>query len=201
MGTAASDATVSTISNAPSSSATCRKLSRSVITPDEVSPCASPTILILRPLPARRTSSASTGLPYGASTFVTLAGVHACNHRHAIRKRPVDRDDGFVALFQRIDDARFDAARTRRRQRHRDPILGLKDLPQHHLDVVHASAEPRIDVPDQRRSQCAVDARVHGRWTRREHKSIGRSEFADLLGAGSCFMPQEVRTQFSRSAT
>ena len=62
-GTAASEATVSTTSSAPNSSATLRKPSISVITPEEVSPCAKPTILIFLPLPARRTSSASTGLP------------------------------------------------------------------------------------------------------------------------------------------
>ena len=40
-----------------------------VTTPVEVSPCAKPMILIFLPLPARRTSSASTGFPQGASTF------------------------------------------------------------------------------------------------------------------------------------
>src|SRR5205823_4069868 len=71
-GKAASDATVSTTSKAPNSSATLRKPSIFVSTPVDVSPCASPTILIFLPLPARRTSSGSTGLPYGASTLVTL---------------------------------------------------------------------------------------------------------------------------------
>src|SRR5205823_4343883 len=71
-GTAASDATVSATSSAPNSSATFRNPSIFVSTPVEVSPCASPTILIFLPLPARRTSSGSTGLPYGASTFVTF---------------------------------------------------------------------------------------------------------------------------------
>src|SRR5216684_8581658 len=74
-GTAASEATVSTTSSAPSSSATLRNGSICVSTPEEVSPWASPTILIFLPLPARRTSSASTALPYGASTLVTFAGV------------------------------------------------------------------------------------------------------------------------------
>ena len=40
-----------------------------VTTPVEVSPCAKPMILIFLPLPARRTSSASTGFPQGTSTF------------------------------------------------------------------------------------------------------------------------------------
>src|ERR1700737_2193522 len=45
-GTAASDATVSTISSAPNSSATLRNPPNCVSTPDEVSPCAKPTTLI-----------------------------------------------------------------------------------------------------------------------------------------------------------
>ena len=62
-GTAASVATASTTSSAPHSSATLRNGSISVITPEEVSPCASPIILILRPFTTLRTSSGSTGLP------------------------------------------------------------------------------------------------------------------------------------------
>src|SRR5215471_6280739 len=45
------------------SPATFRKASILVSTPVEVSPCASPIILVCLPLPARRTSSGSTGLP------------------------------------------------------------------------------------------------------------------------------------------
>src|SRR6516162_5152741 len=65
-GSAASDATVSTTNNAPHSSATWRNGSRSVTTPEEVSPCAKPIILILRPLAILRTSPGSLGFPYGA---------------------------------------------------------------------------------------------------------------------------------------
>src|ERR1700693_5520849 len=49
-GSAASDATVSTTSNAPHSSATLRNGSTCVTTPEEVSPCAKPIILMLAPL-------------------------------------------------------------------------------------------------------------------------------------------------------
>src|SRR5260370_40605315 len=73
-GSAASEATASTINSAPSSSATLRNGSSCVTTPDEVSPCARPTILIFLPAPALRTSSGSTAVPYGASTLVTFAG-------------------------------------------------------------------------------------------------------------------------------
>src|ERR1700722_9849717 len=71
-GTAANDATVSTTSSAPNSSATFRYASIFVKTPDEVSPCANPIILIFLPLPTRRTSSGSTGDPSGASTLITF---------------------------------------------------------------------------------------------------------------------------------
>src|SRR5271170_3226758 len=71
-GTAASEATVSTTSSASNSSATFRYGSTFVKTPDEVSPCANPIILIFLPCPARRISSASTGNPYGASTLITF---------------------------------------------------------------------------------------------------------------------------------
>ena len=67
-GTPASVATASTTSSAPSSSATLRKPSSGVSTPVEVSPWHTPMNLILRPLPARRTSSGSTVRPNGAST-------------------------------------------------------------------------------------------------------------------------------------
>ena len=70
-GTAASDATVSTTSRAPSSSATFRNPSIVVSTPVDVSPWARPIILIFLPLPVLRMSSGSTGLPFGASTLVT----------------------------------------------------------------------------------------------------------------------------------
>ena len=76
-GIPASDATVSTIKSAPNSSATLRKCSIFCTTPVDVSPCASPINLIFFPLPARRTSSASTVLPTGASTRITLAGLRS----------------------------------------------------------------------------------------------------------------------------
>ena len=179
MGTAARDATVSTIRSAPSSSATLRKLSMSVITPEDVSPCAKPTILIFLPLPAPAHVFGIDGLAVGRFDFGDFRRRVPGDDGHAIGKSAVDGDDGFVALFESVDDRGFDAAGARSRERHGDAIFGLKDLAQQDLDVVHAAAEPGVNVANQRRGQGAVDARVHRGRTRGKHQPVGGIEFAD----------------------
>jgi len=53
-------------------------------------------------LAARRTSSGSTGLPYGASTLVIFAGV--CDAITAMRSEntPLTQNDRFIAFFQSV---------------------------------------------------------------------------------------------------
>ncbi len=160
-------------SSAPSSSATFRKSASLVKTPDDVSPCARPMILIFLPLPARRTSSGSTVLPIRSFDFGDFRGGALSNLVHAVGKKPVDGDDALIAFFQSVEDGGFDAAGTGRGKRHGQAIFGLKNLPQQKLGFIHAGFEPRIEVADER-AWPSRDIRADPwRRARREHQSYG----------------------------
>ncbi len=100
---------------------------------------------------------------------------------HALRKNAVDCHDAFIAFFERIQNRRFNPARTRRRKRHGDAVFRLKYLPQQDLRLVHAPLEPRIHMPHQRRGHRAIDSRVDRRRPGGQHQPNGRMEFANVL--------------------
>ncbi len=100
---------------------------------------------------------------------------------HAFGKNAVDRHDAFIPFFQRIQHRRFNPARSRRRKRHGDPVFCLKNLPHQDLRLIHAPLEPWVHVPHQRRSHRAVDARIDGRRSGRQHQPHRRIEFANVL--------------------
>src|SRR6267378_5899357 len=54
-------------------------------------------------------------------------------------------------------------------------------MPQKDLRLVHASFEPRVHVPHQRRGHGAIDTRIDGRRPGGQHQPNGRMEFANVL--------------------
>ena len=91
------------------------------------------------------------------------------NFVHAFGENAIDRNDGFVALFQGVKDGCFNPARTGSRKRHGDAVFRLKNLPQEDLRFVHAPFEPGVHVTHQRRGHGAIDARVDGRRSGSQH--------------------------------
>src|SRR5437879_9463960 len=59
-------------------------------------------------------------------------------------------------------------------------------MPQKDLRLVHASFEPRVHVPNQRRGHGAIDARIDGRRPGGQHQPNGRVEFANVLRHDVC---------------
>ena len=91
------------------------------------------------------------------------------NGGHALGEDAIDADDGFVARFERVQDRGFDGARAGGGERKGHAILGLKGPAEEHLDVGHHRGEPGIEMAHQRSGQGAIDARVHGGRSGREH--------------------------------
>jgi len=104
-----------------------------------------------------------------------------------VGEQPIDATDGFIAGFEGVEDAGFDAAGAGSGERKSDAVFGLKNPAEKDLGFLHAVAEPGVHVADERRGESAIDARVDGGGAGSHHQACGRLEFAH--GIGHWFTP------------
>ena len=86
------------------------------------------------------------GLAVGHFDEMDGGGCVLRDHMHALREKAIDATDGLIARFQRVQHGCFNAARARSRKREGDAILGLENLAEEDLGLVHAFPEPGIKV-------------------------------------------------------
>ena len=79
---------------------------------------------------------------------------------HPAAEDAVDADEHLVARLDQVDDHGFHPRRAGAGDRHREPVLGLEDVPQQVLRLVHQGDELGVEVPEQRHPQRREDAGV-----------------------------------------
>ena len=85
---------------------------------------------------------------------------------HPAAEDAVDTHEHPVARLDQVDDDRLHARRAGSRDRQGEPILGLKDIPEQVLGLVHQSRELGIEVTDERACQSASARADRRRWGR-----------------------------------
>ncbi len=101
---------------------------------------------------------------------------------HAAAEHAVDAHDHLVSRRDQVDEAVLHPDRARARDREGKRVLGLVDVAQQRLQLLHHLDEDRVEVADRRLAHGGEHARVNLGRPRAHQRALRRMERMDALG-------------------